>query len=594
MRIRKNKVLSVPLIVLFPLLLQGCGGDFIGAWLTTTPTMPEVTLSPTATKTFAFNWNDVPQESEYRLLENPDGASGYSQVAVIPADSTEYDLAVSLPQKINASYILQACNKLGCTDSDAVFVSGSLAEAAGYVKASNTTAGDLFGAQVALSGNGRVMAVGAIREDGSGGDQDIGAVYVFSQDDEGGWIQQAYLNASNAGADDLFGVSLALSADGSVLAVGADGEGSGATGIDGDQEDNSADDSGAVYVFTQSGGAWPQQAYIKASNTEAGDLFGVSLALSSDGGVLMVGAPGEDSGATSIDGDQADNTVDDSGAVYVFAQNGGSWSQQAYIKASNTGEADGFGLSLELSSDGNLLAVGVEGEDSIATGIDGDQEDNSADDSGAVYVFSQNAGSWSQQAYIKASNTQGGDRFGSALALSGDGSFLAVGGPGEDSSAAGIDGDQEDNSADDSGAVYVFNQSAGSWSQQAYIKASNTGASDGFGVSLDLSSNGDLLAIGAYGEGSNTTGINGDEVDDSFNLAGAAYVFGRSDGNWSQKAYVKASNTEADDFFGISLTMSADGRLMAVGAALEDSSATGINGDQGDNLAEDSGAVYLY
>jgi hypothetical protein len=126
----------------------------------------------------------------------------------------------------------------------------------------------------------------------------------------------------------------------------------------------------------------------------------------------------------------------------------GDWSQQAYIKASNTEAGDGFRA---VALDGDTLAVGAGGEDSSATGVNGDQDDNSADDSGAVYVFTRDAsGDWSQQAYIKASNTEAGDGF-RAVAL--DGETLVVGAPDEDSS---VNGDQADNSASRSGAVYVF------------------------------------------------------------------------------------------------------------------------------------------
>ena len=99
-----------------------------------------------------------------------------------------------------------------------------------------------------------------------------------------------YFKASNTGADDLFGHSIALSADGNTLAVGAVYEDSAATGIGGNQADNSAIDSGAVYVFTRAGSSWSQQAYFKASNTDAGDGFGDSLALPSDASTLAVGA----------------------------------------------------------------------------------------------------------------------------------------------------------------------------------------------------------------------------------------------------------------------------------------------------------------
>ena len=130
-----------------------------------------------------------------------------------------------------------------------------------------------------------------------------------------------------------------------------------------------------------------QPTYVKASNTEADDYFGYSVAISADGNTLAVGALGEASNATGINGDQNDNSATHSGAVYIFVRNGTTWAQEAYIKASNTDAGDYFGYSVSLSSDGNTLAVGAYGEDSDATGINGDQDNNNATDSGAVYVY---------------------------------------------------------------------------------------------------------------------------------------------------------------------------------------------------------------
>ena len=136
----------------------------------------------------------------------------------------------------------------------------------------------------------------------------------------------------------------------------------------------SATDSGAVYVFTRdAAAAFAQQAYIKASNTNAGDEFGVRVVLSGD--TLVVGAHREDSAATGIDGNQSDNSAPDAGAVYVFTRDAaGVWSQQAYIKASNADAGDWFGRTIALS--GDTLVVGAHRETSAATGIDGDQSDN--------------------------------------------------------------------------------------------------------------------------------------------------------------------------------------------------------------------------
>ena len=516
------------------------------------PGAPTLNISA-ALKQLQFSWAAIAGADYYKLSENPDGASGYTQLGGnLTTTSTTQDIAVHRYNWPNASYILEACNSIGCTASAPVSTLSVMLQAIGYAKASNT------------------------------------------------------------GVQDSFGYALALSSDGSTLAVGAHEEDSAATGIDGNQTDdcgvaspvNCATDSGAVYVYSRNAttGVWTQQAYVKASNTDIGDHFGYALALSGDGNTLAVGAYLEASAATGINGDQLSDVAEGSGAVYVFTRSGGTWSQQAYVKASNTQLGDQFGVALALSGDGNTLAVGAHLEDSAATGIDGNQADtcgvpstvNCAANSGAVYVYIRSGGTWSQQAYVKASNTGADDRFGIALALSGDGSTLAVGAYFEDSAAIGINGDQTSNAALESGAVYVFTRSSSAWSQQAYVKASNTEGFDTFGYALALSSDGDTLAVGAYTEAGAATGINGNQASNAASGAGAVYVYTRSSGIWSQQAYVKASNTGAVDFFGYSLALSSDGNTLAVGAYEEDGAATGINGDTASNAAAGSGAVYLY
>lgn len=204
-----------------------------------TPPAPMPSLAIQAPKTFRFDWTDVSGETEYRLLEKREGASEYSRVAVVAANVTSYERVVFLPEQRNAKYILQACNSAGCSDSPPVQVHGSLAAAVGFVKASNTGAGGWFGSSLALSADGSTLAVGAERE---------GAVYVFTGRGRS-WTQQAYVKASNTGESDRFGSSVALSADGNTLAVGAVREDSAATGIGGNQRDNSASESGAVYLY---------------------------------------------------------------------------------------------------------------------------------------------------------------------------------------------------------------------------------------------------------------------------------------------------------------------------------------------------------
>lgn len=398
-----------------------------------------------------------------------------------------------------------------------------------FLKGSNTNFDDFFGTAVAVSEDGATVAVGAWGEDSLGNDApSSGAVYVFTRTGQGVWSEDAYLKAANADAGDLFGEKIALSDDGSILAVGASFESGSAIGVNGDQFDNGAMESGAAYVFARDGqGNWTQQAYIKASNTTATDYFGSDLALSGDGRTLAVGSF-DDSLATGINGNQTIGGAEFSGAVFVFTRDTGDvWTQEAYIKASNTGTDDLFGVDgLALTRDGSTLAVGARFEDSAARGVNGDQGDDTSDNSGAVYVFTRTTGTWSQQAYIKASNTDSGDGFGRSVALAADGNILVVGATGEDGNAIGVNGDESDNTAASSGAVYVFSRSSDdSWSQQIYIKASNTGGNDRFGYDLALSGDATVLSIGAWGEDSAATGVGGDQADDSAPAAGAVYIF---------------------------------------------------------------------
>ena len=468
-----------------------------------------------------------------------------------------------------------------------------------YLKASNSEAGDRFGFSMAISGD--TLVVGAPFEDsgatGVNGDEsdnaagDSGAAYVFVRNGTA-WTQQAYLKASNTEGNavsnkaDHFGWSVAISGD--TVVVGSLFEDSGATGVNGDQSDNSVMNSGAAYVFTRDGATWTQQAYLKASNPGLGDKFGEKVSVS--GNTVVIGASGEDSGASGINGDQNDESALRAGAAYVFVRSGTDWSQQAYLKASNPDAYDWFGFSVAIS--GETIVVGARGECSNATGVNGDPSDDSAFEPGAAYLFVRSGTSWSQQAYLKASNAEGtipaGDEFGYSVGISGD--TVVVGAPKEGSSATGVGGDPSDNGARPSGAAYVFVRNGTSWSQQAYLKASNTAMGDGFGGSVVVS--GDTVIVGAATEDGDATGVNGDQESDGAQFAGAAYVFSRSGTAWSQQAYLKASNTGGNDRFGNPVAVTTT--TVAVGSCVEDGSATGVNGDGSDDDATNSGAAYVF
>ena len=400
------------------------------------------------------------------------------------------------------------------------------------------------------------------------------------------FLQQAYLKASNTDAGDSFGWSVAVSGD--TLVVGSFGEDSAATGVNGDGGDNSESFAGAVYIFQRdSSSNWTQRAYLKPLNIDANDNFGAAVAI--DGDILVVGAPGEAGSATGVNGTN-NNLASVAGAAYVFVRDGtGNWSQEAYLKASNTDANDSFGKSVAIS--GNTVIVGAPYEASASTVINGNQTDNTAGSAGAAYVFVRDAGgNWSQQAYLKAPNAEARDEFGYAVDIDGD--SAVVGAWKEDSASQGVGSNAADNSAPYAGAAYVFTRDTnGNWSFQSYLKASNTDAVDYFGRSVAIS--GDTVAVGAYGESSFATGINGDQQDNQATGAGAAYVFVRDvNGNWTQQAYVKASNTDAGDLFGYSIALDTD--ALVVGARDESSNTTTINGDGSNNLATGSGAAYWF
>jgi trimeric autotransporter adhesin len=535
--------------------VSGCDGSLDGTTYTTgvitgactvtasfamAPDVPVLTLTPQSIKIFQFTWEGVEDATGYRLFEDPDGSSGYTEVADLDADAESFDLEVFLPGRIQARYILQACNAGGCTDSADVYVTGTLAEAVGHMEASNAGAGDAFGMSIALSADGDTLAVGVPHEDGEA--DDSGAVYVFSKTDAG-WGQSAYLKAFVPEGGEWFGLSVALSADGNTLAVGAPGEGTG-----------QANNSGAVYVFIRSGTEWEEQAHVQSQNATVRARLGTSVALNADGDILAVGAP-RNGNPPAI--------PSNSGAVYVFSRSGSDWAEQAFLAPPVTAGTF-FGHSVALSSGGDSLAVGAPGENA---------------GSGAAYVFSRTADGWSAEAqHLLASTTGVLDGFGTSVALSADGDTLAVGAPFE-----GNDGLTAESG---SGAVYVFTRNLGEWVEQADLKASNAGESHRFGLSVTLSGEGDRLAVGAPFESSAAIGINGDQYNTDAGHSGAAYVFGEAGGTWSQQAYVKAPNTGALDEFGTGVVLSADGDTLAVGAPFEAND--GLTAESG------SGAAYLY
>jgi trimeric autotransporter adhesin len=415
----------------------------------------------------------------------------------------------------------------------------------------------------------------------------------------------SYLKASNTGEADSFGTAVAISGD--LLAIAATGEDSASTTINGSQTDNSADGAGAVYVFRRTASTWEQIAYVKPSNTDAGDVFGKSIAL--EGNVLVVGAPAEDgptdnlndSGAAyvfafdratglwtqetilrasdaagngrfgtavTISGDviavSSNPDIGGRSAVYVFRRNGPTWQQEDRLLGSEGGPGDGFGFDLSL--DGGVLGVG-------APGLVG----------GQAYVFAHNGSDWLEEGILRSDAVD--DYFGRTISVSGQ--IAVVGAMWDPSDGRGINPPTGGVSSM-SGAVYVFAEEGGNWSKEAFIKSSNSDQNDSFG--FDVAVEGDVMIASAFLESSAASGINGDESDNSMGGASAVYVFHREARTWTQAFYVKASNPDPSDAFSIT-DLSRD--TMVVGGYGEDSDATGVGGSQGNSArSEGSGAAY--
>jgi hypothetical protein len=329
--------------------------------------------------------------------------------------------------------------------------------------AADGTSSDNFGYAVALSGDGLTALVGAFRDDTTAG-TDAGSAYVFVRSGNS-WSQQAKLTAADGVATDNFGISVSLNHDGNTALVGAW------------YNDTAAGNAGCAYVFVRSGSSWSQMPKLTAADGAASDYFGRAVSLSRDGATALVGASEDDSGR---------------GSAYVFVCDGSSWSQQAKLTAADRSGNDYFGKSVALSGDGSTALVGAY-QDDIA----------SVANAGSAYVFGRSGVSWSQQQQLTAADGAADDYFGSSVALSRAGDVALVTAFGDDT-AGGTD----------AGSAYVFVRSGGSWSQQGKLTAADGAASDYFGNSVFLSSDGSTALVGAM-QDDTAAGVN----------AGSAYVF---------------------------------------------------------------------
>jgi hypothetical protein len=379
-----------------------------------------------------------------------------------------------------------------------------------------------FGKSVVLSADGDTTLIGAPADNG-----EAGAAWVFTRSGST-WTQQGEklagdctASCTNEGTGETgkgeFGKSVVLSADGDTTLIGA-------------PADNG--EAGAAWVFTRSGSAWTEQGEKLVGDCTSGcanegtgetgeGKFGTSVALAEDGDTALIGGPADDSGV---------------GAVWVFTRSESTWTQQGE-KLTGTGEAgEGeFGYSVALSEDGNTALIGGP-EDDTATG--------------AVWAFTRSSGVWSQQGQKLTGGEEGNSQFGVYVALSADGDTALIGGPGDNY---------------DAGAAWVFTRSGGVWSQQG-PKLTGRGETreDGFGVSVALSADGNTALIGAPGDNGGLFG------------KGAAWVFTRSDGVWTQQGEKLVGDcTEScanegtgeiyNAWFGYNVALSADGNTALIG-----------------------------
>jgi len=371
-------------------------------------------------------------------------------------------------------------------------------------------------------------------------------------------VHQAFLKASNTGSFDRFGTSIAIS--GKRAVVGAPGEDSSATGVDGDQGNDNDPIAGAAYVFLKTSTGWIQEAYLKAFVPGVTRSFGLQVTI--DGDRIFVAAQNK--------------TFASSDVVFEFVRSSTGWRTGKALVPQVTSPSTGFGCCLALS--GSLLVVGAKFESSNATGINGDATNQLAPLSGAAYVFTRSGARWTQEAYLKASNTSAGDFFGTSVDIEGD--TVVIGASLEDGDAQAPGGPDNNDNRSDSGAAYVFVRTAGVWHQESYLKASNAGQGDAFGRGVSIA--GDTIAVGSPNEDSAAQGIDGDQLSERARDAGAVYTFTRAAGLWTQEAYIKASNTRmvlgTDAFFGHDVAI--DGDRLLVAAPDEVSPSYGIDGVQ--------------
>lgn len=326
-----------------------------------------------------------------------------------------------------------------------------------------------FGAGMAISGDGKVLAVGFPMYDGAFTDQGCVAIYDWTGSN---WLlRSSVLTASDAAASDFFGKGVALNSDGSVMAVGAP------------QWEGANTNQGGVYIYDWSGTAWVQRGSVMtAGDAAAQDQFGSSVALSSDGTILLVGAYRWESGAT--------NNI---GAAYRFVWNGSSWVPFASGPVVGGDVVTGYNLgwSVAVSGDGLVMAAGAPKIDAVSSPF-----------TGRVHIYDWNGTTYVQRGTaLLPADSADNDAFGSGVALDNDGGTLIVG-------AYGRGPDQR-------GAFYIYDWSGAAWVLREAVTLSPTPTDFcWFGSAVATNQAGTIIAAGE------------ERYDGTQSNQGAAYTYG--------------------------------------------------------------------
>jgi len=522
------------------------------------PAAPQVTVGADL-KQLVFDWNSVANAASYQLYFKSASNSSFTAVGspiAAPQHRARVNISVHKLNWRQARYKVAACNSSGCTDSAAIPVQDLMLDAIGYFKASNT------------------------------------------------------------GADDQFGRSIALSSDGKTLIVGAPNEDSSATGVNGIQADDSVFNAGAAYVFRRGSSGWRQEAYLKPDTVTTEQTFGhggtmdfQAIAVNATGTLIAVGASGEKQSGHSF-----------VGKTYIYGRAAnGTWSQLQKLGSPALIARDYlfFGEAVDMSEDGNTLRV-----------LELQERDGEGNRQGENHIYARSGGAFVYQTTLTIPHNE--VDFCYSGKLSGDGatfvqscySFAPEGHrvitwkrantgwvklPGALPSSPAADlvvngaGTRlafQSSSHPFSSNVRVFSWSGTAWVEEAAIETP-AGVDNGFatwGTSLAFDRSGNTLAIGDYYGNAGGSGVS-DTIQLTGITGGAVFLYARTSSatnRWAFRKQVKAPFPDDGDGFSLRIAFCGTGATLAIGALWESSAATGVDGNQLDNSVSTSGAVYLY